>query len=56
MPFPSPGDFHNTGIKPGSFTLQADALPSEPPEKPIGKGKRPKETKKKKREREINYY
>ena len=55
MPFPSPGDFHNTGIKPGSFTLQADALPSEPPEKPIGKGKRPKETKKKReRERETD--
>ena len=51
MPFPSPRDFYNTGIKPGSFALQANVLPSEPPEKPIGKGKRPKE-KKKKRERE----
>ena len=29
--FPSPGDLPNPGIKPGSPTLQADALPSEPP-------------------------
>ena len=53
MPFLSPGDFYNTGIKPGSFALQANVLPSEPPEKPIGRGKRPKEKKKKKRERET---
>ena len=31
--FPSPGDPPNTGIKPGSPTLQADTLPSEPPER-----------------------
>ena len=30
-PFPSPGDHPDPGIKPGSPTLQADALPSEPP-------------------------
>ena len=30
MPFPSPGDFPNPGIKPGSPTLQAGSLPSEP--------------------------
>ena len=30
-PFPSPGDLPNTGIKPGSPTLQADSLPSKPP-------------------------
>ena len=30
-PFPSPGDLPNTGIKPGSPTLQADSLLSEPP-------------------------
>ena len=35
LPFPSPGDLPNLGIKPGSPTLQADALPSEPPGKPI---------------------
>ena len=29
LPFPSPGDFPNPGIKPGSPALQADALPSE---------------------------
>ena len=29
--FPSPGDLPNSGIEPGSPTLQADALPSEPP-------------------------
>ena len=34
LPFPSPGDFPNTGIKPGSSALQADSLLSEPPGKP----------------------
>ena len=34
LPFPSPGDFPDPGIKPGSPTLQADALPSKPPGKP----------------------
>ena len=29
LPFPSPGDFPNPGIKPRSPALQADALPSE---------------------------
>ena len=32
--FPSPGDLSDPGIEPGSPTLQADTLPSEPPEKP----------------------
>ena len=31
LPFPSPGDLPNPGIEPGSPTLRADALPSEPP-------------------------
>ena len=35
LPFPSPGDLPNPGIKPGSPALQADALPSEPPGKLI---------------------
>ena len=30
LPFPSPGDLPNPGIKLRSPTLQADALPSEP--------------------------
>ena len=34
MPFPSPGDLPDPGIKPPSPALQADALPSEPPGKP----------------------
>ena len=34
VPLPSPGDLPNPGIDPGSPTLQADALPSEPPGKP----------------------
>ena len=34
LPFPSPGDLPNPGIKPGSPALRADALPSEPPGKP----------------------
>ena len=33
LPFPSPGELPNPGIEPGSPTLQADALPSEPPGK-----------------------
>ena len=35
LPFPSPGDLPNPGIEPGSPTLRADALPSEPPGKGI---------------------
>ena len=31
LPFPSQGDLPDSGIKPSSPTLQADALPSEPP-------------------------
>ena len=31
LPFPSPGDLPDPGIKPGSPALQADALPSETP-------------------------
>ena len=33
LPFPSPEDLPNPGIEPGTPTLQADALPSEPPGK-----------------------
>ena len=33
LPSPSPGDLPNSGIRPGSPTLQADSLPSEPPGK-----------------------
>ena len=36
LSFPSPGDLADPGIEPGSPALQADALPSEPPEKPYG--------------------
>ena len=32
--FPSPGDLPDPGIRPGSPTLRADALPSEPPGNP----------------------
>ena len=32
LPFPSPGDLPDPGIEPGSPTLQADALTSEPPD------------------------
>ena len=35
LPFHSPGDLPDPGIEPGSPTLQADALASEPP----GKGR-----------------
>ena len=33
LPFPSPGDLPDPGIKPRSPAFQADALPSEPSEK-----------------------
>ena len=33
LPFPSPGDLPNLGIKPGSPAFQADTLTSEPPGK-----------------------
>ena len=33
LPFPSPGDLPNPGVEPRSSALQADTLPSEPPEK-----------------------
>ena len=35
LPLPSPGDLPNPGIEPRSSILQADALPSEPPGKPL---------------------
>ena len=35
LPFPSPRDLPNPGIDPSSPALQADALTSEPPGKPI---------------------
>ena len=34
LPFPSPGDLPDPGIKPLSPTLRTDALPSEPPGNP----------------------
>ena len=33
LPFPSPGDLPDPGIEPGSPTLEADTLTSEPPGK-----------------------
>jgi len=38
LPFPSPGDLLDPGIKPRSPTLQVDALTSEPPGKNTGVG------------------
>ena len=35
LPFPSPGDLPDPGIKPRSPTLEADALTSEPPGKTL---------------------
>ena len=35
LPFPSPGDLPDPGMEPLSPALQAEALPSEPPGKPI---------------------
>ena len=39
LPFPSPGDLPYPGIEPRSPALEADALTSEPPEKPREKHK-----------------
>ena len=38
LPFPSPGDLSDRGVKPRSPALQADALTSEPPGKNTGVG------------------
>ena len=53
LPFPSPGDLPDPAIKPGSPTLQADALPSEPPGKILLNQKENNEPKKK-WERNLN--
>ena len=34
LPFPSPGDLSDPGIKPGSPALRADSLPAKLPGKP----------------------
>ena len=41
LPFPSPGDFPNPRIKPGSPALQADALPSKMPIRSLDQGRSP---------------
>jgi len=38
LPFPSPGDLPDPGIKPGSPASQVHLLPSEPPRKPLRHG------------------
>ena len=38
LPFPSPGDLPNPGIKLRSLALQADSLTAEPQEKPKNTG------------------
>ena len=40
LPFPSPGDLSDSGIKPVSPALQADSLPSEPPGKSLNPNKK----------------
>ena len=37
LPFPSPGDLPDLGIKPMSLALQVDSLPTELPGKPFGR-------------------
>ena len=41
LPFPSPGDIPNPGIKPRSPAWQADSLPSEPQGSPSSDGEAP---------------
>ena len=38
LPFPFAGDLPDPGIEPRSSALQAEALPSEPPGKPLQVG------------------
>ena len=38
LPYPPSGDLPNPGIDPRCLTLQADSLPSEPPDKPKNTG------------------
>ena len=47
LPFPSPGDLPNSGMEPGSPALEADALSSEPPGKPLHAVRHGKKLKKK---------
>ena len=47
LSLPSPRDLPKPGIKPRSPALQADALPSEPPEKPCIQRNYPSNMKKK---------
>ena len=44
LPFPSPWDLPDPGIEPGSPTLEADALTSEPPGKPQRKQRNSRKT------------
>ena len=37
LPFPTPGNFPDAGIEPAFPALQADSLPSEPPETSAGR-------------------
>jgi len=39
LPYPSPEDLPDPGIKPGSLAFQAESLPSAPPGKPKNAGK-----------------
>ena len=41
LPFPSPGDLPNPGVKPRSPSLQADSLLCEPPGRPPDQGSTP---------------
>ena len=56
LPFPSPGDLPDLGIKPRSPAFQADALTSEPPGKPLSSIKMYRGKKKKKLFRGIGFY
>ena len=53
LPFPSPGDLPNPGIEPKSPALQADTLPSEPPEKVKERVKRLKNQTSRRRQRRV---
>ena len=56
FPCPPPGDLPDSGIEPMYPTLQADSLPSEPPESPACYAAQQQKKKKKKKERERRWW
>ena len=54
LPFLSPRDLPDPGIEPGSPALEADALTSEPPGKPMKRKKEKRKAKEKRKDTHLN--